>query len=61
MMLAGEKKCRPITSAGREMLAAIEHRARFAHAIQFGEHGLLHREVFEHGFDHEVGVGERIV
>jgi hypothetical protein len=28
MMLAGEKKCRPSTSAGREMLAAISSMSR---------------------------------
>ncbi len=65
MMLAGEKKCRPITSCGREMLAAIcvdvevggvrgQHRAGLADAVEFGEHGLLDGHVFEHRFDHQV-------
>ena len=72
MMFAGEKKCRPITSAGREMLARNrvdveirrvggEHRAGLADAIEFGKHGLFHGDVFEHGFDHQIGVGECVV
>ena len=38
-----------------------QHGALLAHAVEFGEHGLLHRHVLEHRFDHDVDVGQRVV
>ncbi len=35
-----------------------QHGTGFANAVQFGEDGLLHRQIFEDGFDHHIGGGQ---
>jgi hypothetical protein len=69
--LAGLKKCRPTTSCGRLVNAAIVHVQRggvggqdgtgLHHAVQFGEHGFLDADFFEHGLNHQVGVLQVVV
>ncbi len=67
MMFAGLKKCRPSTSPGRRVNAAILFTSRvevlvarmaprFMTASSLLEHVLLDVQVFEHRLDHEVGV-----
>ena len=70
--LAGEKKCSPITSAGRSVDAAISSTSSvdvldassapgFATFVELREHLLLEAHVFEHGLDDHVAAGEIFV
>jgi hypothetical protein len=68
MILAGLKKCRPSTSCGRFVAAAIASTlsvevllarcARFHDLIELAENLLLDGHALEHGLNHEVDVGE---
>ncbi len=52
---------------GRDLLdvevrgVAGQHRPGLADAVELGEHRLLHRHVFEHRFDHDVHLAQRVV
>ena len=69
-MFAGLKKCRPMTSSGRFVAAAIcvhvlvgrvgcEDRARLTAVIQACENRFLELGVLEYRFDNEVHFGKR--
>ena len=67
--LAGEKKCRPSTSCGREVerrdLVDVEiggvggeDRARLGDLVELAENLLLDVHILEHGLDDQVAIGE---
>jgi hypothetical protein len=68
--LAGEKKCIPTTSSGRDVArgdlvdrqgrgVGRQHHARPRRLVEPREDLLLHLHVLEHGLDHEVGLADR--
>jgi hypothetical protein len=71
MTLAGEKKCRPTTSCGRDVgrgdLVDVEiggvggeDRARLGDLVELAEQLLLHVHILEHGLDDEVAIGKLV-
>ena len=67
--LAGEKKCKPITSSravcdtgnlvniqGRGVCG--QNRTGFHHPVQLGEYLLFQVHVFKHGFNHQIAIGQ---
>jgi hypothetical protein len=69
ILSAGEKKCRPMKRSGCRSLRqqamgrgiAGQHAARRQHGVQLAGHFGLDGTVFEHGFDHHIGIAQQLV